>query len=185
LDEPLVGRAQGGDLDAFSTLTAAHVPRLYRVASLILRDEDAAADAVQDALLAAWRDLPGLRDPSRFDAWLHRLLVRACYRSAGKRRRAAVVEIRVPPEQLPFAPEHEHALVVRDQLERGFRRLSSEQRTVVVLRHYLGLTQSETAEVMGVPVGTVESRQTRAMQALRAALDADERTPLRASEVLR
>ena len=88
MQRELVIRAQGGDVEAFSTLTAGRSGRLLAAARLILRQDDRAADAVQDALLQAWIDLRSLRDPDRFDAWLHRLLVRACYRAAGRHRLA-------------------------------------------------------------------------------------------------
>jgi RNA polymerase sigma-70 factor (ECF subfamily) len=92
MQRDLVVRAQRGDLDAFSALTVGATNRLFGAARLILRDDEHAADAMQDALLQAWRDLRGLRDPDRFDAWLHRLVVRACYRAAKRGRHRAVVE---------------------------------------------------------------------------------------------
>jgi RNA polymerase sigma-70 factor (ECF subfamily) len=185
VDGDLVVRARAGDVEAFSALTETRLPRMYRVARLIVRDDDAAADAVQEALIAAWRDLPSLRDSARFDAWLHRLLARTCQRAATRRRSGSVIEIHLSPDLVGTVPDHQRALAVRDQLERGFERLPPGQRAVVVLRHYLGLSLAETAEAMGIPIGTVESRQNRAMQALRAGFDADERGPLRPSEAVR
>src|SRR5258705_6047117 len=101
MQRELVVRAQGGDVDAFSALTAGRTARLFAAALLIIRDDERAADAVQDALLQAWIDLRALRDPDRFDAWIHRLLVRACYRAARKNRTREVVEIDMTaaPEQ--------------------------------------------------------------------------------------
>jgi RNA polymerase sigma-70 factor (ECF subfamily) len=185
MQRDLVIRAQGGDLDAFSALTVVSTDRLYAAARLILRDSEQAADAVQDALLQAWIDLRGLRDPDRFDAWLRRLLVRACYRAAKRRRTRDIVEIKVASTADRVTPDAQRALAIRDQLERGFRRLSPEQRAPIVLHHYLGLSLSESAEALGVPLGTMQSRLSRATQAMRAALEADDRTAALAGEVAR
>jgi RNA polymerase sigma-70 factor (ECF subfamily) len=147
------------------------------VAHRILRDIELAEDATQQALLTIWRDLPQLRDPARFDAWSYRLVVRACY---AERRRS-----RVPGPNLhllaiePVDRERLGVVVDRDQLERGFRRLSIEHRAVVVLHHYVDLPLDQVAEVLGVPVGTVRSRLFHAMRGLRAALEADARPALR------
>jgi RNA polymerase sigma factor (sigma-70 family) len=183
MQRDLVIRAQGGDLDAFSALTVGLTNRLYGAARLILRDDEHAGDAVQDALLQAWLDLRGLRDPDRFDAWLHRLLIRACYRAARHRRQREVVEITFDSTQEPMAPDAQRGLAVRDQLERGFRRLSPEQRTVIVLHHYLGFSLAECAEILAIPLGTMQSRLSRATQAMRAALEADDRPAVGAVEV--
>jgi RNA polymerase sigma-70 factor, ECF subfamily len=185
MQRDLVVRAQGGDVDAFSALTAGRTDRLFAVARLILRHDDVAADAVQDALLGAWLDLRGLRDPDRFDAWLHRLLVRACYRAARRRRDREVVELTLGPALEPATPDAQGVVAVRDQLERGFRRLSAEQRAVIVLHHYLGLSLVESADVLAIPLGTMQSRLSRATQAMRAALEADERVAVMAAEVAR
>jgi RNA polymerase sigma-70 factor (ECF subfamily) len=185
MQRDLVVRAQGGDLDAYSALTAGRTNRLYAAARLILRDDEQAADAVQDALLQAWLDLRGLRDPDRFDAWLHRLLVRACYRAAKRRRTRDIVEINLASTQDPATPDSQRALAVRDQLDRGFRRLLPDQRAVIVLHHYLGLSLVESAETLGIPLGTMQSRLSRATQAMRAALEADDRPAGMAGEVAR
>jgi RNA polymerase sigma factor (sigma-70 family) len=185
MQRDLVVQAQGGDLDAFSALTAGLITRLYAAARLILGHDEQAADAVQDALLQAWLDLRGLRDPDRFEAWLHRLLVRACYRAAKRRRDREIVEIKVASTVDTVTPDAQRALVVRDQLERGFRRLSAEQRVVIVLHHYLGFSLLESAEVLAIPLGTMQSRLSRATQAMRAALEADERPVVVAREVAR
>lgn len=183
MQRDLVVRAQGGDVDAFSALTAGRTDRLFAVARLILRHDELAADAVQDALLGAWLDLRGLRDPDRFDAWLHRLLVRACYRAARRRRDREVVELTLGSAFEPATPDAQRAVAVRDQLDRGFRRLSAEQRAVIVLHHYLGLSLVESAEVLGIPLGTLQSRLSRATQAMRAALEAEDRPTAMAAEV--
>lgn len=173
----LVVRASAGDHAAFSQLAAAAIGGLYRVAHLILRDGDLANDAVQNALIAAWRDIRGLRDPNRFDAWLHRLTVRACYRMARTERHRAVTEVQLMPiHDMGSGDDDQRLLAVRDQLERGFRRLSPEERAVIVLHYYLDLPLAEAADIMGIPLGTMKSRLNRATHALRAALDAQDRT---------
>jgi RNA polymerase sigma-70 factor (ECF subfamily) len=174
MQRDLVIRAMAGDHGAFSELTRVAIGRLYAAARLILRDDQRAEDATQEALVAAWRDLSALRDPDRFDAWLHRLLVRACYREARRGRRRWAIELEVRTTE---GSEPDPALDVadRDQLERGFRRLDADQRTVIVLHYYLGLSLDEAADALGIPPGTVRSRLHRATQALRAALDADAR----------
>lgn len=185
MQDDLVVRAQAGDVDAYSALTAGRTSRLYGVARLILRDGEQAEDAVQDALLQAWLDLRGLRDPARFDAWLHRLLVRACYRAAKRRRSREITEIQAATHAATVAPDAQRALAIRDQLERGFQRLSPEQRAVIVLHHYLGLSLVESADALGIPLGTMQSRLSRATQAMRAALEADDRPTALAREVVR
>jgi RNA polymerase sigma factor (sigma-70 family) len=185
MQRDLVVRAQEGDLDAFSALTIGSTKPLYAVARLILRSDERAADAVQDALLRAWVDLRGLRDPERFDAWLRRLLVRACYRAARRHRSRDVTEIRMEPFDRSGIPDSQAQVAVRDQLDRGFRRLSHDQRAVIVLHHYLGLSLAESAAALGIPLGTMQSRLSRATQAMRAALEADDRLPILAHEVVR
>jgi len=185
MQHDLVVQAQRGDLDAFSALTAGRTNRLHAAARLILRDDERAADAVQDTLLQAWLDLRGLRDPDRFDAWLHRLLVRACYRAAKRQRGREIVEIAISSTAGSTSQDAQHELAIRDQLDRGFRRLSPDQRAVIVLRHYLGLSLAESADVLGIPLGTMQSRLSRATQAMRAALEADERSTTVAAEVAR
>lgn len=174
MDSDLVRRAQQGDQDAFARLVAAAGDRLHAVAQRILRDPDLAEDATQQALLSIWRDLPQLRDPSRFDAWSYRLLVRACY-AEGKRSRRWLPGMRLMPADEPVQPDAVSRVVDRDQLERGFRRLSIDHRAVVVLHHYLDLPLDQIASSLGIPVGTARSRLHYAMRALRAALDADAR----------
>jgi RNA polymerase sigma-70 factor (ECF subfamily) len=174
MDTDLVIRAQRGDEQAFMSLALAIGDRLHAVSHRILRDTDLAEDATQQALLAIWRDLPQLRDPARFDAWSYRLLVRACY-VEGRRNRQWAPNLRILPTDELAGPDALGSVVDRDQLERGFRRLSIEHRAVVVLHHYLDMPIESVAETLGVPVGTVRSRLLHAMRGLRAALDADAR----------
>jgi RNA polymerase sigma-70 factor (ECF subfamily) len=173
VDTELVTRAQHGDRAAFGLLAAEIATRFLAVSRRILRDIDLAEDATQQALVAIWRDLPQLRDPARFDAWSYRLLVRACY-AEGRRNRRWSPNLRLLPLDMP-ATDRLDLVVDRDQLERGFRRLSIDHRAVVVLHHYLDLSLEEVAETLGVPPGTVRSRLHHAMRGLRAALDADAR----------
>jgi RNA polymerase sigma-70 factor (ECF subfamily) len=173
----LVLRARDGDHDAFTELALAAFDRLFRTARLILRDGDRAADAVQEALLAAWIHIRAVRDPDRFDAWLQRLVVHACYREARRTKRRAIIEVHVGAPDAPALDDGPGRTVMRDQLERGFRRLTTEQRAVLVVRHFLGLSDSEAAVVLDIAVGTYKSRLHRATVALRAAVEADERTP--------
>ena len=180
MDRQLVTRAQQGDEDAFGVLARAIGGRLQAVAERILREPDRAEDATQQALVAIWRDLPSLRDPDRFESWAYRLLVRACVAEAKRSRRAPSIRL------LSIDPPTGDAVGVvddRDQLERGFRKLTLDQRTVVVLYHYLDLPVDEIATTLGIPVGTVRSRLHHALRGLRAALEADARPTIR--EVVR
>ena len=180
MQRDLVERAMAGDGDAFSDLARVSIGRLYVVARLILRDNAKAEDATQEALVSAWRRLSGLRDPDRFEAWLHRLLVNACHREGRRDRRRGSMEIHIESLAMPEAPgavEGDFDLADRDQLERGFRRLDVDQRTVLVMHYYLGYSLDDAADVLGVPPGTVRSRLHRAINAMRAALEADARVP--------
>jgi RNA polymerase sigma-70 factor, ECF subfamily len=170
----LVGSAQRGDRSAFVDLINPRVDRLFSIAQRILRDVDRAEDALQDALVIAWRDVRALRDPDRFDAWIRRVVVRECIDHATRERRR-VANLRVLPVDGPAAPDDLLTLADRDQLERGFRRLSPEQRAILVLHHYEGYAPSEIAEILGIPAGTARSRLHHAHRAMRAALDADAR----------
>ena len=172
----LVDRARQGDEEAFAALTNAVGDRCMAVAFRILRDVDLAEDAVQVALVTGWRRLGSLRDPDRFEAWLHRLLVRACYAEARRSRRRTMNLMELSPVGA-YATDDILTIDDRDQIERGFRRLSPEQRAVLVFHHYLGLSLPEVAFRLGIPLGTAKSRLHYASAALRAALEADARTP--------
>jgi RNA polymerase sigma-70 factor, ECF subfamily len=169
----LVDRARRGDREAFGVLAGGAVDRLYRIARLILRDTELAEDATQEALVRAWRDLPSLRDVERFDAWLYRLILRACA-DIGRHRRRWRAEITVLPKE-PAEADRASELADRDQLERGLRRLNDAQRTILILTFYLSLSPSEAADALQIPVGTAKSRLHYAIEALRAAISADER----------
>jgi RNA polymerase sigma-70 factor, ECF subfamily len=174
VDRDLVEAARHGDREAYADLIRVRGDWLFAVAQRILRDIDRTEDAVQDALVIAWRDLPGLRDPDRFDAWLRRLLVRSCVAEA-KRARRLTVNIRALPTELASPSDDFLGVADRDQLDRGFRRLSPEQRALLVLRHFAGLETAEIADALGIPSGTVRSRLHHAHRAMRAALDAEGR----------
>jgi RNA polymerase sigma-70 factor (ECF subfamily) len=174
MDLELVLKAQEGDEGAFAALALACGDRLHAVAHRILRDTDLAEDATQLALVNIWRELPALRDPARFDAWSYRILVNVCY-SEGRRSRAWMPNLSLLPTDEPGTSGGIGSVVDRDQLERGFRRLSIEHRAVIVLFHYLDLPVETIAESLGVPIGTVRSRLHHAMRGLRAAIEADTR----------
>jgi RNA polymerase sigma-70 factor, ECF subfamily len=174
MQQDLVDRARRGDHDAFATLAAAAIFRLDAAARLILRDPDQAKDAVQETLVRAWRDLPTLRSSARFDAWLHRLLYRACIDESRRLRRHRF-DVDISPIDLSSLSDPNSAMVDRDQLERGFSRLEPEARALLVMHHYLDLPLPEVAIALGIPLGTAKSRLHRALQLMRAALDADAR----------
>src|SRR5262245_24195345 len=134
----LVEAAQRGDHEAFETLAAAAGARLLTVARMVLRDGHQAEDAVQDALVRAWQSLPQLRDPDRWDAWLRRLVVRACADQA-RRRSRRVAEVRMIGIEAA-AGDQATSVDDQDELDRGFQRLKPDQRTALVLRFYLGLS---------------------------------------------
>jgi len=171
MQDELVERARRGDQAAFTSLASMHVDRCYALAIRILRDSHQAQDATQQALLGAWRDLPNLRDPSRFDAWLRRLVVNACYIEARSNRRWTA-RIRVL-ELEQSTPDLARGVADRDELEMAFRTLTPEQRAIVVLRHHLGFRVSEIASTLGIPEGTARSRLHYAVRRLRAALKDD------------
>ena len=177
MDRDLVEAAQGGDREAYVDLIRVRSDRLFGLAQRILRDVDRAEDALQDALVIAWRDLRGLRDPDRFDAWLQRLLIHVCIAQATQERRR-VANLRVLPVDGPTAADELLAVADRDLLERGFRRLPPDQRAILVLHHYLGFAPAEIAETLGIPAGTARSRLHHAHRAMRAALEADARSPV-------
>ncbi len=174
MDRDLIEAAQRGDQAAFVDLVRSRGDRFFGIALRILRDIDRAEDALQDALVIAWRDLPSLRDPDRFDAWVHRVLTNVCVAHASRERRRAS-NLTVIPCGDVATHDDVQGVADRDQLDRGFRRLVPEERAVLVLHHYVGYAPSEIAELLGVPAGTVRSRLHHAHRAMRAALEADAR----------
>jgi RNA polymerase sigma-70 factor (ECF subfamily) len=128
-------------------------------------------------LVIAWRDLPGLRDPDRFDPWMPRLLTHVCIAQATRERRPTA-DLQVLPMDGVAAPDDLLSIADRDQLDRGFRRLTPNERAILVLRHYVGYEPSEIAEILGVPPGTIRSRLHHAHRAMRAALEAEARAQI-------
>lgn len=166
----LVERAQRGDRDAFEMIARASIDRLYAIARRVLRDPTLAEDAVQDCLFRAWRDLRALRDPARIDAWLYRLLLNAC-RDEQRRRRRRPEPVDLGLMDTRSAEEPLAAVHRRDEIERGFARLSVDHRMALVLRHYVGLRPAEIARVLSIPEGTATSRIHYGQLALRAVLN--------------
>lgn len=181
MEPDLVVRAKRGDREAFDALVRLVGDRCLAIAFRILRDADLAHEAVQATLITAWRELASLRDNDRFEAWVHRILTNACYAEAQRRRRSLVALPAVRIENA-FGPDEILTVQNRDQLERAFRRLTVEQRTVLVFHHYLGYSAPEIANRLGIPLGTVKSRLHHATAALRASVDADARLPTRSQE---
>ncbi len=172
MDRDLVEQARKGDREAFAVLVHQVSDNLYAVAHRILRDPGLAEDALQNALVLAWRRIPKLRDPDRFEAWIHRILVHACY-DESQRARYWKADVRVLPMAGPSTPDGSSALADRDELERAFRQLTIEQRAVFVLHHYLGLPLVEVAQLLDIPAGTARSRLHYAIAGLRTALLAE------------
>jgi len=176
MHQALIERAKLGDRDAFDDLARSAGDRCMAIACRILRDTDLAEDAVQASLITAWRELRSLRDADRWEPWLHRILVNACYAEARRRRRWSSA-IRMLPVEVASGRDEILTVHDRDQLERAFRRLTVEQRAVLVLHHYVGLPVPEVADRLGIPLGTAKSRIHHATIALRASLEADARVP--------
>ena len=170
----LVERARSGDLDAFSELARDSLTRLYAVATLILRDPHRAEDAVQESLLHAWKHVEALRDPDAFEAWLHRICVRNCYKLAKKERRRVSVEVRGHAD-IPTQYEADPSTWIgdREQLYEAIGRLPVDQRAVLVVHYYLGLPLARSAEILGIPVGTAKSRLHHGLTALRRTVRED------------
>ena len=176
----LVERAMEGDHEAFTRLAMDHGPGLHAIAGFVLRDADLADDAVQEALIKAWRELPRLRDVERFEAWLRRLLINACNDERRRHHRVLVRQVALAGDSTQT--DGWRLVEERERLGRAFERLPMDQRIVVVLDQYVGLSDTEIAATVGAPLGTVKARLRRAMQGLRAALDADERVSVPATK---
>jgi RNA polymerase sigma-70 factor (ECF subfamily) len=174
VDEDLVRRAQQGDQEAFEAIVLAHHARLLRVAVGVLRDRHVAEDATQQAFLDIWRDIRRLRDPGKFEGWSYRLLLRICHAEA-RRRPDWVSDSLIPPAAEPRVGDVFGVVVDRDQLSRGFQRLSTDHRAVIVLRYLMDLPVEQIAQALDIPPKTVYSRLGRAMDALRSALEAEAR----------
>ncbi len=167
----LVDRAKRGDHDAFALLVGAGIARLDAAARLILRDPELARDAVQEGFLRAWRNLPGLRDPDRFDAWLHRLVIHSCI-DVTRRRRRRPIEVELTPIHGPAVGDIASAIADREVLDVALRRLDPEWRAVVVAYYFLGMPLPEVAATLGIPLGTAKSRLHRSLAAMRISIEA-------------
>jgi RNA polymerase sigma-70 factor (ECF subfamily) len=171
--QALIERARRGDKDAFGQLAAEEIDHLHAIARLVLHDPQLAEDAVQETLIRCWRKLPALREVEKFDAWLYRILVRAVTDQVSSRRR---FEVNVQNLRLePNVSDQTHMIADRDELEQGFRTLSVEHRTVIVLHHYADLPMTEVADALGIRLGTAKSRYHYAMTALRASMESGKR----------
>ena len=180
MQQDLVERAKSGDHEAFTELASASIGRLYAVAFLILRDRDRAQDAVQEALVSAWKDMRALRDPGAWDAWLYRLAVRACYKQAQKDRRRNQVELQVVPGPEPARPfDLSVSIAEREAMEYELGRLPIDQRAVMVLHYYADLTLERAAEILDIPLGTAKSRLNRGLIALRESMGDEARVGTR------
>ena len=165
----LVAAARGGDRAAFGELVEAELPRALGAARIIVGSSADAADAVQEALLSAWRGLDAIRDPAAFPAWFRRHVVRAAGRIAKRPRVADLASVDAASlDDLDRSLE-------RRQLGRAFDRLDERDRLLLTLHHFWGLPIAETASHLGIPAGTVKSRVHHAMGRLRAAYDAEGR----------
>lgn len=165
-----VVQAQRGDHDAFAMIVRHTIGRQDALARTVLRDPELARDAVQDALVRAWRDLPGLRDPDRYEAWVYRLTLRSCIDEA-RRRRRHVVEVTLSPLDGGRATDPADTVADRELLARAFAALDAEHRALVVMHVHLGIPLPEAARSCGIPLGTAKSRVSRALAQMRRALE--------------
>lgn len=181
----LVEQARAGDHDAFALLARAAIGRLDGIARLMLRDGEEARDAVQETLIRAWKDLPGLREPGRFDAWLYRLAVHACYDAIRRRRRQPVRSSAVEDVAASVGGGF-GAVEDRELLSRALVHLRPEWRAVIVLHYYLGMTLPDVAATLRIPLGTAQSRHHRSLRAMRETIEGDAmpaRSPLREGQL--
>jgi len=169
----LVERAKRGDHDAFEALAGPAVSRLDAAARLILRDPELARDAVQEGFIRAWRNLPALRDPDRFDAWLRRLVVHSCIDMTRRRRRRAI-EVELSPLDTVAGVDVATFIADRDLLDGALRHLEPEWRAIVVMHYFLGMPLPEVAAALGIPLGTAKSRLHRSLGAMRTSIAGEE-----------
>jgi RNA polymerase sigma-70 factor (ECF subfamily) len=174
-DAGLVRRACAGDADAFGVIAADRLPGAFRLASAILGNQADAADATQDALLAAWRHLPKLRDIERFDAWFHRIVVNECrmrVRRQGQRNEVELIGDDRPGRGDPRFQTSSFDLVeMLDVLEAAFTSLDADDRILIVLHHLEDRPVTEIAALLDMPVGTVKWRLHEARKVLHGALE--------------
>jgi RNA polymerase sigma-70 factor, ECF subfamily len=179
--EQLLERAAGGDTDAFDALIRPRLDRLFRMAMAITRSEADARDAVQEACVSAWRQLPRLRTPDRFDSWLAQILVNACRAHLRRQRRANVREIPMgepSDRQSPGGSStggHGETIAEVEAIRRAFERLDPDVRALLVLHYQEEQPLAEIARAMGAPVGTIKWRLSNARKALDRALEVERR----------
>ena len=183
VDDALVQRARSGDAAAFEALVASRIDRCYRLAWSILANDADAADATQDALVSAWRQLPRLRDPAVFDSWLNRIVANAALMTRRHRVRLREVSVRPAaggaespqpePRQDLQARTQMDELVDHDAIGRAFDRLRPRDRMILVLHHVEERPVAEIARSLGIPVGTAKWRLHAARGALEKAMEAE------------
>jgi RNA polymerase sigma-70 factor (ECF subfamily) len=179
LDPQIVERARRGDLDAFESIVRDRMGVVYRLTYAIVGNEADAADATQDAFVAAWKQIRSLRDTSRLEAWLGRIAINSARMVVRARRRRSVREIRsletvaitaaAQPDSPGLSPADRDGQVLAAALER----LDPDQRAILALRHLDGRGIPEIAATLGIREGTAKSRLFTARKALQAALAAD------------
>ena len=180
-DARLLERAAAGDADAFDALLGPRLDRLYRMAVAITRNEADARDAVQEACVLAWREVPRLRDRDRFDAWLSQILVNACRSLLRRQRRVRVREIDVDTmtgdvSDRSYATHAAYEDVPEtDLIQRAFERLDPAVRSLLVLHYVEERPLAEIGRIMGSPVGTIKWRLSNARRALDRALEVERR----------
>lgn len=169
----LVRRAARGDALAFERLLATRADQAFRIARAMLGDESEARDATQDAFVSAWRELPRLREPERFDAWLRRILVNACRAQMRVRKRVREIRLEVIADPPAPGPSLSEQLGATDTLARAFDRIGGDKRALLVLHHLDHASVADIAASLGIPTGTVKWRLHDAREALQRALVAE------------
>lgn len=169
MDRELLVRATAGDQEAFKQIVLAKGEPLFRTAMAILGNESDARDATQGTFVSAWRALPWLRDYERFDAWIGRILINECRMSM--RRRGRVREVAMSEAADFDAAVTDSPLTLTPDFDAAFNRLSADQRSMLVLHHLYGYDLAEISSWLGIPVGTLKWRLSRARRALAAQLD--------------
>lgn len=161
-------RARAGDGLAFEVLAERHAPDLYRLAATIVGEADA-RDLTQESLLAAWRQLPRLRDPERILPWLRRILVNRCRNHLRDRRRRPTTQP-LDTAEVGVGGDFTDPVHARLVLDKAFDGLSGDQRAILGLHYAAGLSIRDAAEVLGVRVGTAKSRLNAALTVMRRAI---------------
>ena len=177
VEPQLIEAARRGDREAFDAIVRTRLDTVYRTAFTILGNDSDAQDATQETFVAAWRNLPSLREADRFDAWLRRITINACRMAIRRRGTVREISIDLPDTQQPMSAGAGPASLAAEAevFDRAFARLSVDDRAILVLHHHEELGVAEIAERLGIPIGTVKSRLHRARGALQRALDRENR----------